>query len=366
MNIVINLQPITGVTTTAQNNFIQHYLFKMIAAQEMDHFFLITTCPAYQHLLLKNITLLTSTPTSKNAAIWKLWYAYRLPRLLKKCQANVFVNLDANCSLKTAIPQLLLMPQYSFNYQTQYQQKGHHLFFTKATRLVTASAIEKNSLCNQYLLPQQNIAITYTGATNNFVIANDAVKEAIKEKYTKGREYFFFTGELSTASNLINLLKAFSFFKKRQKSNMQLLISTATFLAGNSFMECLKNYKYREEVVVLVDIAEAEQVQIIAAAYALVYVPLQNDYYVPVLQAMQCAVPVITGDSPIMKEICGDAVVYTDPAVFENIADKMMLIFKDEDKRNHQITKGTQQVQQYSAALTTASIWQNILQIAAQ
>ena len=50
-------------------------------------------------------------------------------------------------------------------------------------------------------------------------------KELIKEKYADGKAYFLFSGDINQRSNLINLLKAFSFFKKRQKSNMLLLIA---------------------------------------------------------------------------------------------------------------------------------------------
>ena len=48
-------------------------------------------------------------------------------------------------------------------------------------------------------------------------------KEIIREKYAEGKAYFLFSGDINRRSNLINLLKAFSFFKKRQKSNMMLL-----------------------------------------------------------------------------------------------------------------------------------------------
>ena len=50
-------------------------------------------------------------------------------------------------------------------------------------------------------------------------------KESWKDSFTEGREYFLYVGSVHPRKNLINLLKAFSGFKKRQKTNMQLVIA---------------------------------------------------------------------------------------------------------------------------------------------
>jgi glycosyltransferase involved in cell wall biosynthesis len=59
-----------------------------------------------------------------------------------------------------------------------------------------------------------------------------------------GNEYFIYSGEIGTHKNLLNLLKAFSAFKKRQKSNMQLLIA-GKCLDGNTkiFLKALRLFK---------------------------------------------------------------------------------------------------------------------------
>ena len=145
---------------------------------------------------------------------------------------------------------------------------------------------------------------------------------------------------------------------------MQLIIATKAISPNDPFVKSLKTYKYRNEVKLMVDLQEEELVKITAAAYAFVYAVQQNGFYAQVIQAMQCEVPVIASNTAIMTEICGDAVLFTDPHVFENIADKMMLLFKDENKRNELITKGKQQAAQYPLAKTNQLLWQNIVKCA--
>lgn len=50
-------------------------------------------------------------------------------------------------------------------------------------------------------------------------------KIKVKEQYTAGTEYFLYAGSFRPGKNLVNLLKAFSLFKKRQQSNWKLVLA---------------------------------------------------------------------------------------------------------------------------------------------
>ena len=145
---------------------------------------------------------------------------------------------------------------------------------------------------------------------------------------------------------------------------MQLIIATKNIAKNNAFTESLKSYKYRHDVKIITDATEEELVSFTAAAYALLFIVKQNGFYAPIIQAMQCGVPVIVSNSILMTEICGEAALFTDPAIFENIADKMMLLFKDENKRNELISKGRRLTAQYDGTETLASLWKTILKSA--
>ena len=63
---------------------------------------------------------------------------------------------------------------------------------------------------------------------------------------------------------------------------------------NESFIEALKTYKYRDDVLVTGYLPEQELVDLTGSAYALVYPSLWEGFGVPVLEAMRCEVPVIT------------------------------------------------------------------------
>ena len=111
----------------------------------------------------------------------------------------------------------------------------------------------------------------------------------------------------------------------------------------------------------LTDTAEDELRAITAAAYAFVTPALFIDNTTILLNALQCGVPVITGNTLLNKELFGEAVRYVDCNDVKELADKMMLLFKDEDMRRTIINKGLQQVKQYNGDSAVNLLWENIL-----
>jgi glycosyltransferase involved in cell wall biosynthesis len=100
--------------------------------------------------------------------------------------------------------------------------------------------------------------------------------------------------------------------------------------------------------------------QLTASAYALVYPSVYDSFGTSAIQAMQCDVPVITGNAGAMHEICGGAALHINADDFNDIAEKMMLLFKDEDLRNQLIIKGRQQAGLFNWDKTAAAVWEAI------
>lgn len=365
MNIVINISPVSKYSYFEQTNFAFNYILDLVTIHQDHCFFFITDGCTNLFLNSSNSSVIATTPKKGNIVFWKIWYAYKLPAILKKYKADVFINLDSICSLKTHIPQCLLLPDISFVQHLSLFKKNIPATFNKAAMIITFSEFAKNTICKEYYKTQpEKVEVIYTAANEKFLPVDWEEKEKTKEKYTEGKEYFLFTGEIDTENNLIDILKAFSFFKKRQKSNMQLIIASKKITKNNALTKSLKTYKYRNEVKIVTSFKTEELVTITAAAYAFVYAVKQAGFYTPVLEAMQSGVPVIASNAVVMTEICGAAALFADPAIFENIADKMMLLFKDENKRNELISLGKKQAAQFSMASTNKLFWQKIVKCA--
>ena len=142
---------------------------------------------------------------------------------------------------------------------------------------------------------------------------------------------------------------------------MKLVLAGRLAWKYQSFTESLKSYKYRDDVLLTGYAEEKELAKIIAAAYALVYPSLHEGFGVPVLEAMRGEVPVITSANSSMQEIAKEAALYADPNSHTDIANKMMLLYKDENRRKELIQQGKEVAQQYNWDKTADLLWQSIL-----
>ena len=366
MNIIINTSSLLKSSEYGQEKFFNQCIFNIIDSHQEHSFFLITDSSPHQDYSRSNAVILAMAPKAKKFILRIIWYGFKLPKLLKKYKAELFINIDPICLLKANLPQCIVVNNGRvFSYPAFFKNR-YKAYLNKATMAITFSQSGKNLISSQYKIAAEKLSVIYNGVDEKYIPATEIERESLKEIYAQGKEYFLFTAEISASNNLTRLLKAFSFFKKRQKSNMQLIIATSSILTDTVFIESLKTYKFKEDVKLMFDLQEEELTRLTAGAYAFLYATIQNDYYAPVLQAMQCGVPVITSDTAIMKEVCGDAALFTDPLVFESIAGKMMLLFKDENKRNELIASGRRQVEQYSLRAATGLLWQTIIKCTPQ
>ena len=345
--------------------------FKHITKNHPEHeFIFIFDRPFDKRFFLNsNVKAVIAGPPARHPLLWKLWYDVKVPAVLRKFKADVFISCDGFCSLTTKVPQCLVVHDLAFLHYPSFTKKSHLFFYkkytakflNKAKSVATVSEFSKRDIISQYKIPADKIDIVYNAAKEIFHPLSYEEKKITKEKYTEGKEYFAYAGAIHPRKNLINLLKAFSGFKKHQQTNMKLVLAGRLAWKYESFIKSLKTYKYRNDVVMTGYLNEEELVKITGAAYAVVYPSFFEGFGVPILEAMNCNIPVITSIGSSMQEIAKDAVLYADANNHNDIADKMMRIYKDENLRNELIQKGKHIVQLYSWDKTAELLWQTVL-----
>ena len=316
-----------------------------------------------------NVKPVIARPAARHPILWKWWYDVKIPGVLKKYKADVFVSCDGCCSLSTKVPQCLVLHDLAYLHFPNFMNKPEAFFYKKQTpkflkiakSVATISEFSKKDIITQFQTEEKKISVVNSAAKDIFQPLSNEEKETTKRKFTDGKEYFLFSGPIHPSKNPMNLLKAFSVFKQRQKSGMKLVLAGRLASKHSSFPEKLKTYKFRNDVIVTGYLEENELVKLMGAAYALVYPSFLEGFGVPVLEAMQCNVPVITSANSAMQEIAEDAALYADPANYEDIADKMMRIYKDEKLRQELINKGQPIISKYTWDKTAELLWQTIL-----
>ncbi len=351
-------------------NFIDETLKRMVRDHPEHEFLFIFDRPFDPRFIYgPNVKGIVCGPPARHPLLWKLWYDLRVPALIKKWKADIFLSPDGFCSLTTSIPQCLVLHDLAYLHFPGFNKRSHRYFYQrytarfirKAKTLVTVSEFSKNDILKHFPEAKNKVEIVYSGVKNIFSSLNLETRETIKQHITGGQDYFLYTGAIHPRKNLVNLLKAFSLFKKRQRSAMKLVLSGRLAWKYDGFLQDLRNYKYRDDVVLTGYVEDKELAEITAAAYAMVYPSLHEGFGVPVLEAMRSGVPVITSENSSMQEIAGDAALYANPVLPASIAEQMMLIYKDESLRKTLVEKGTVRSLPFTWERTSALLYEAMM-----
>ncbi len=371
MRIAVNTRFIVPAQLEGYGYFTREVFF-LLAHNHPEHQFIFFFDRPFDEKLLfpKNVTPVVVPPKARHALSFRWWFDVKIPLALKKYKADVFVSPDGFCSLFTKVPQVLVIHDLAFIHHPKFIPTIHRffykrytpLFLKKAAVIATVSEFSKKDIVDQYHVDEQKIINVSSAAKTIFQPVEWDEKEAIKTEYADGCEYFVFVGGIHPRKNLLNLLKAFSLFKKRQRSNMKLLIAGRLAWDYDKITEKIETYKFRQDVKLLGYMSEAALAKLVAAAYALVFPSYFEGFGVPILEAMQSHVPVITSNTSSMPEIGVAAALYADPTDAADIADQMKRIFTNENMRSQLVEKGKVVAAKYTWQRTSELMWQAIQQ----
>ena len=175
--------------------------FKRITLAHPEHEFIFIFDRPYDQRFIfsSNITPVVTGPPARHPLLWKYWYDIKVPAVLKKYKADVFVSADGFCSLTTKIPQCLVVHDLAFAHYPSHLRKSHFLFYKrytprflrKAKSIATVSEFSKQDIIKLYNIPGEKIDVVYSGVKEIFKPVPEETREIIKNKYTEGKEYFY-------------------------------------------------------------------------------------------------------------------------------------------------------------------------------
>jgi glycosyltransferase involved in cell wall biosynthesis len=349
MKIAINARFSGQNTIEGYGRFTNGLVQAMASAFTADEFIMMyDRQPEISVMRARNISEMVKGPAARHPLLWKLWYDVSMPSMAGKAEADIIFSPDGFCSLHCSIPQVLAIHDlaylhYPFGISRLYRAYYRYYtpqFIRKAKHIVTVSEFSMQDIIDHYPHAKGKISVIHNAADRGFIPLDWKAKDRVKEKYAGGSEYFLYAGAIHPRKNLVNLLKGFSWFKKRQRSGMNLILAGRLAWGADEFVKQMQTYKYRDEVLMTGYIPDEEMQQLVGAAYALVYPSHWEGFGLPVLEAMQSGVPVITSSISSMPEIGGDAAMYCEPGDSEAWGKAMGHLYKDENFRAGLISKG--------------------------
>jgi len=365
--IVVNTVPGSSRGRDARSAFFAQALPRVIEQHPDVRFVILAAAESPVYSRFTNVLIEESLPPGAGVIRWQWWLQVTLPALLRKHRASVFLGCDAIGLRRVTAVQVLyvddLQPPQAVSALPAREAPFRGRIFRKSV-LRASSVLVPSEFCRDRLsetagVPPGKIAVILPG-TDTRKAAEPAEREHIKTQYAGSREYFAWRGGVDGRPALLNVLRAFSAFKKRQKSQMRLLLIGDKGPQYEAFREKLERFRFREDVQVITGASRETEEQIMSASYAAVIFADASCLAESCLEAMAQSVPLITSKTGAAPEICGDGALYADPGDFQSIALQMLLLFKDEARRRVLIDQGLRRSGQFRWDDCAARLWQHI------
>jgi len=319
-------------------------------------------------IFAKNVTPVVIGPQARHPLLFYIWFDFRIPKILKKYKADLFLSPDGYLSLRTKVPQLGVIHDINFVHRpddlpwliAQYYNFFFPRFARIAKRIATVSFYSKEDIARSFKISYDKIDVVYDGINQIFQPLLEKEKIKVRKKYTGGEEYFLFVGALHPRKNVSGLLNAFDSFKSETTNNIKLIIVGGEMHKTGDIFETYENMRFKNDVIFTGRVSTDELHDIFGAALALTFVPFFEGFGIPVVEAMSAGVPVICSNTTSIPEVGGNAVVYADPMKIDQITDAMIKLASNKELRKELIEKGFDQKNKFSWDETAHLLWESV------
>jgi len=288
-------------------------------------------------------------------------------RLLKKHKPDLFLSPDGFLPLRTKTPSVAVIHDLNFEHYPQdvkwsdrkFYRHYFPLYARKAKRIATVSHYSKQDIVNCYGIENEKIDVTCNGVNEFYLPLTQEEVVAVREKLTGGIPYYIYIGALRPRKNLKTLFCAFDTYRNEYpEAQEKLVIVGNQRWHGEEMQKAYETMKYRDQVIFTGSLTPDQLRSTLGAALALTYVSYFEGFGIPIVEAFQVGVPVITSNITSMPEVAATAAMLIDPFSQESITQAMRQIATDETLRKELIEKGHQRQQIYTWDKAAKLLWE--------
>lgn len=369
MKIVVNARLMQANRRDGIGIFSYHVLSTWITACKQVEFYVLISREEDAELIQdEHVHPVVLLPTPRHPILNFIWLEFSVRNFLKRIKPDLYIGLDGMLVRGWHGRQLSVIHDINFYHNAEYvkfsDRISYQYFFPRyakqAIRIATVSAFSKMDIAKSYGVDLDKIDVVYNGiALPNTVVSEEQMLHT-RAFYTQGHPFFYFVGSLSPRKNILRMLKAFDQFSATSDQVYFLVISGAP-LFRTSVMHAVHNkMRFKDRVIFTGSVSDETLKALMAAAHALLFVPLFEGFGIPVIEAMQCEVPVIASNVTSVPEVAGDAALLVDPYNVSEIAQAMQDITENPSLRAELIEKGKKRSRNFTWEKTADLLWHSV------
>lgn len=278
------------------------------------------------------------------------------PHLAASWDADLYFSVSESVPLRLSCPSIA-----SFRNPNTVDRKGHGWPLPQRLRLELLHAMSRLSAsrCERILfvsedsaqrmgaelgIPQNKRTVIYHGI-------DMTTWQQARPPISPERAYILSVSSIYRYKNFVRLIEAYRELLRRVPDAPDLvIIGEDRDPPYSRRMEAARQAAgaASARIRIIYGVPYAEVAGYYAGAALFVFPSYLETFGHPLLEAMASGVPLVAADTPVFREIAGDAAVYADPYRSRAIADAMERTLEDQALREQLVSRGQQRVREFS------------------
>lgn len=276
------------------------------------------------------------------------WRTYGLAKRLAKDKIELYHGLSNELPVgieKTGIKSIVTIHDLIFlRHPELYKATDRRIYLAKtrnavrsADRIIAISGQTRDDLLELLKVPEEKIRILYQGCNPWFyqTVPEEKLSE-IKKKYSLPESYLLYVGTIEKRKNLLDIVRAIH--------THSLDIPLVAIGRKTAYFEKVQDYIRKnsvKNVSIHHHILNQELPAIYQQAEAFIYPSSYEGFGIPVLEALNSGIPVITSRGGCLEETAGEGGLLVNPGDIEELATAINILLSDSELRMGLITAGT-------------------------
>jgi glycosyltransferase involved in cell wall biosynthesis len=333
--------------------------------------------PEHQLSVLSNCGIDTTRPLPPSVRVtvsrWRaprmLWMQTMAPRMLRQCQADVAHFTNGMVPIASPVPTVVTIHDMSLTMYPRYHPVRRVLLnrplvdlaARRADAIITVSQSAKRDITRLYGVDAERVHVVHEAAAPCFRrIVAPAELARVRERYRLPARFILYVGTIEPRKNLPQLIEGFA--RRRRSGDLpHQLVCVGPYgwlsrqiegqIEGLNVGGAIHfpGYVPFEDLPALYTLAEM-----------FVFPSLYEGFGLPVIEAMACGAPVITGYVSALAEIAGGAVEHVGRLDAEALGDAMVSLARSRDRREQLSILGLHRARAFSwnrAARETLNVY---------
>jgi glycosyltransferase involved in cell wall biosynthesis len=343
-------------------------IFKRLVERHPEHEFIFYFDRPFPERFVfgKNVTPVHLPPPARHPILWRIWFDISLFLSLKRRKPDVFVSTDGYLPLHYKGKTISVIHDINFEHHPEYlkgiARKYFLTYFQRfartATRIATVSEYSKHDIAETYSIAPEKIDLVYNGIGHFFKPLPPEEQEKVREQICQGNPFFVFVGALNPRKNIDGMLHAFARYKEMGGSRKFVVVGSKMFW-DDTLEQVYQQHPYKKDIIFTGRLEREALNKVVASATALLFVSHFEGFGIPMIEAFQCKVPVITSTETSLPEVADGAALLCSPHNYAEIAQAMFEVEKD-SVREAMIEKGLQRAAFFSWDKSADMMWASI------